>query len=261
MRSGVSFPSFAGDATYAMLANSAKTDFPVQNLSDLYNVRSIFESSAVAATAFSAVFSATRTIQLLTLVHTNAGALATVRYRLYSDAAMTALVYDTGVTPMFPTGSAPSTVYPQNFPLLLPAPTACRAIRIDLSSQQWQIGAVELSGWWEWDDVAVSREIGIKTNDVVVQQPFGVDHVMSQFSPRTIKATRNMADQAENSTTALDFQLEKKTSRPFIWCWDIADPTTYPRECVLVRNSALTPPQQQAYPGGTQTFNFQEHLH
>lgn len=261
MRAGVSFPSYAADPTYAMVAGTANASYPVQNLSDLYNIRTPFQSNGIGNVSFSFVFTATKSLQLLALLHHNGTAGSTIRWRLYSDAAMTAQVYDSSALPLFPTGSAPSSLYPQCFPLKIGA-TSARAGRVDLAGNDsaWSVGAVELSGWWEWTDVAVPRSLGVQNSDIVAQQPFGVDHTMGQFAPRIVQGTRELTDQSENSTTALDFQLEKKTSRPFVFCTDVSDPTTYPRECLLVRNARLLPPTMTDYPSGKQGFQFLEHV-
>lgn len=262
MRSGVSFPSYAANPTYAMITGAADALYPVANLADLYNIRAPFKASAAGVVAFSGVFTATKAVQFLALLHHNGAAADTIRVRLYSDAGMTSVVYDSTAISLFPTGSAPNSLYPQCFPLRLSAATNARAFRIDLSANAlpWVIGGLEISGFWQWTDVAVPREIGFQNTDVIVAQPFGVDHAMSQYGPRTISGSRDVTDQSENLSTAMDFQLATKTNKPFVWCWDVDDATTYPREVVLVRNAKLNPTVQNEYPSGKQSFAFLEHL-
>lgn len=264
MKSGVSYPSYAADATYSMVSGStADASFPVQNLADLYNVRTVFKAGASGASAFTLVFSATRALQFLGLVHHNGPAAATVRYRLFSDTNpdpvgnSAHMVLDTGALTL-----QTSSLFSQTFPAKLAAATSARSLRVDLSSNPvaWIVGALELAGWWEWTDVAVARELGIASNDAVVQQPFNVDHTMSSFGPRTWAGVRNFADQSESASTFQDFQLATKTAKPFVFCWDISDSTTYARECFLARNNGLTPASMNDYPGSAQSFNFLEHV-
>lgn len=263
MKSGVSFPSYAADPAYAMITGTADASYPVANLSDLYNIRTVFKAGATGAIAFSFIFPANRTIQFLALLHHNGPAAATVRYRLFSDNNPDPVgnaahqIADSGALTL-----QTSTLFPQCFPYKMTAALAVRSGRVDLSANSvaWVIGALELSGWWEWTDVAVSRQFGLKAQDAVAAVPFGVEHAMSQFNPRTVSGTREIVDQSENLTTALDFQLEKKTSKPFVWCWDVADSATYARECILVRNAQLVSPLQLDYPAGKQSFIFSEHL-
>jgi hypothetical protein len=263
MRSGVSYPSYAADPTYAMVTGTANASYPVANLADLYNIRTVFKTTTAGAIAFTFIFPANRTIQLLALLHHNAAAGATVRYRLFSDnnpdpvGNAAHMIHDSTAVAL-QTGSN----FAQSQPYRLAAATAVRSGRVDLSAMSvpWSIGGLELAGFWEWADVAVPREFGIRSNDVIAQQPFGVDHAMSQFGPRTFRGTRELVDQSENLTTAIDFQLATKTSKPFVWVWDAADSATYARECALVRNQRLNPPQMLEYPSGRQSFDLVEHL-
>lgn len=263
MRSGVSFPSYAADPTYAMVTGTADASYPVSNLADLYNIRTVFKAGGTGAIAFTFIFPANRTIQMIGLLHHNAPAAATVRYRLFSDNNPDPVgnsahqILDSGALTL-----QTNSLYPQCFPYRMSAATAVRSGRVDLSSNTvaWVVGGLELAGWWEWTDVQYSREFGLTPNDTVVAQPMGVDHAMSQFSPRTVKGSRALTDQAENLSTAMDFQLATKTSKPFVWAWDAADATTFARECFLVRNASLGPPVQNDYPSGSQTFEFVEHL-
>lgn len=263
MKSGVSYPSYAADPTYAMVTGTADASYPVANLTDLYNIRTVFKAGASGAIAFTFIFPANRTIQMIGLLHHNGPAAATVRYRLFSDnnpdpvGNPTHQILDSGALTL-----QTSALFPQCFPYRMSAATAVRSGRVDLSANAlpWIIGAMELAGWWEWTDVSVPRELGLRNHDSVVAQPFGVDHAMSQFAPRSLVGTRDLTDQSENLTTALDFQLATKTSKPFLWVWDASDPATFARECFLARNAAINPPVQNAFPSGRQSVSLVEHL-
>lgn len=269
MRSGVSFPSYASQATWTFQSGhgSAAAGFPQSNLTDLFNIRSVLKT-ATSALGLQFNLPAARTIQFIGFLHHNGLASDTIQIRLWSDnnpdpvGNLAHRVYDSGSRSLFPGGIDRRGVYPQSFPLVLPTPLSVQSGLINVSNNgnPWVVGAIEIAGWWEWSDVAVARSFGLKINDVVAPQPFGVDHAMSTFNPRIVSGTRDLTDQSENSTLAVDFQNDRKTSNPFVWVQDIDDTTTYQRETILVRNSRIIPPSMGAYPSGKQSFDFVEHL-
>lgn len=262
MKSGVSFPTYTAEATFAVVSGAVHADYPIQNLGDTYRIRKVAKATGAGALSFTFVLSAARLVHLFTLLHHNGGVGDTARLRLYSDAGLTAQVHDTGALPLFPPGSSPSTLYPQNWPHKLPNDIFARAGRIDLSAHAtgWVLGGFNISDWWEWTDITVPREFGVKPNDSGVDQPFASPHTTSVWSPRIISGNRSNVDQSEIETTAYDFFLEKKTHNPFVWIWDYDDVTTWAREVILVRNAALPPPKALSYPSGSFSFSFQEHL-
>jgi|SRR5882762_7166833 len=271
MRSGVSFPSYATLPTWTLQAThgTADADYPLANLTDLVNIREIFKTTT-GACWLQFNLAAAQVLQFLAIAHHNGDAGDTVRVQLWSDnnpdpvGNLANRVYDSGTISLFPGASDQIALYPQVFPLLFStAGLSIQSGLVNLSGNaagSWQIGAIELAGWYQMDGTSISRSFGLKANDQVSAQPFGTDHVQAQFNPRIIGLTREMTDQSENATTAVDFQLEKRTDYPFVWVNDIDDADTYQREAILVRNSKLTPPKMSAYPVGKLAFDFQEHL-
>lgn len=268
MKSGVSFPSYASLPAFAMVSGSADASYPVQNLSDLKRIRRIFKAGATGAVSFTFILPAAASIQFLGLMDHNGAAGSTVRYRLFSDnnpdpvGNAGAIVHDSTAVGIFPTGSAPSTLWAQNRPYKITAAVTARSCRIDLSAHasKWEIGGLEIAGWWEWTDVAVPREFGVSPTDVVVDLGANIQETRSQWSPRTVIVQRSVVTQTENETTAQDFMLEKQLSKPFVWVWDYDDATTWPREVILVTNASMPRNPQNTYPAGSQSFAFLEHL-
>lgn len=268
VRAGVSFPSYADKAAYAMVSGAADVDYPVANLGDFSSVRRLFKAAATGAVSFTAILPAAQLLRMIGLAHHNASAAETVRIRLFSDnnpdptGNPGAIVHDSGAVAMFPAGAAPSARYAQVRPYILNVPVTARSMRIDLSANAapWQIGMLEIANWWEWSDVSVSREFGLDNQDVVYSQPLDVDHVTSVWSPRTIRGAREVIDQSEVHTTALDFINEKMMDRPFVWLWDYGDPATWVREAIVVVNADLPPPVANDYPSGSFTFSFGEFM-
>lgn len=267
MRSGVSFPSYQG-ATMAMATGAASADYPVSALASAQSIRSVFRASAPGAIAVTFIFSAAKMMEFLGILHHNAPAGATFRWRLFSDANPDPVgnaahqVWDSGVIAFYPPDAEVSSVYPAVRPYLLPSDRSVRSGRLDLSAHgaAWEIGALELAGWWGWEDVAVPREIGVKNSDVTSEQPNGGDHVMGKFAPRIFSGSRDSVEIQTERATALDFQRAKGTYQPFVWVWDYDDPETWAREVMVVRNSALTPLTQNDHPSGRIAFGFMEHL-
>jgi hypothetical protein len=162
-RAGVSATSYSKISTFAAISGSWSSDYPVTNLRDLVrSAQPARVTPASGAAAFSVVMPSSQTVQLAALVHHTLPAGATVRLRLYSDAAMTGLVLDSGLYGAWPQGSAPSAGYMATRPFLTDAPAMCRAARVDLAglTGATDIGAFELAKWWEWPGVSPGANIG-----------------------------------------------------------------------------------------------------
>ena len=270
MRGGFSFPSYAALPTWTFqtAGGVADANFPLANLTDLRNIRRIFKTTGPTCKLQFNLPSAV-SIGFVAVVHHNSDAGDTVRLRLWSDnnpdpvGNLGNMVYDSGTISMFPGASDQIALYPQSFPILVAGAPSSQSGLVNFSSNAagtWQIGGIEISGWYQQDGISVQRTFGLKSNDVVSPQPFGVQHVERTFSPRILSFSRDMTDQSENATTAADFQLEKTTSSPFVWVSDIDDVDTYQREVILMRNAKLTAPLMLAYPTGKLIFDLIEHL-
>jgi len=268
MRSGVSFPSYGAPAVWAGVTGAWEADYPVTNLADLLSIRRVARATNGALRAFTFILPAAKPLKFIGMAHHNADKTSTMRIRLFSDnnpdpvGNAGAIVHDSAVMNVFPTGAAPNLLNPQLRPYLLNEAVTARSGRIDLSanSNPWVIGGFELSGFWEWTDVAVPRAFGVASGDSVVEMANSVNHTMAGWSPRIVSGARASITQAEADTTALDFQLEKKTSNPFVWVWDAADPSTWDREAFLVTNNTLPVTTALAYPKAAFSFDFKEHL-
>jgi len=137
-----------------------------------------------------------------------------------------------------------------------------RACHIELSAMAtpWEMGAVEIGQFWEWQDVAIPRSLGIDSRSVVTPTSRGASHVMKQWAPRLVSGSRDVVDQAELDTKLLDFQADMGFSRPFVWCEDIDDSSTWARQCMLVRNRTLPPGEVNELDAGRLQYDFVEHL-
>lgn len=258
MSSGVSFPGFGADAAFAMLTGAASSDYPVANLADLKRIRRVFQASAPGAIAVSFVLAANQPVGFVGLVHHNASNGATYRVRLYSDAAMTTLVDDSGTLTF---SLDPASQFVAVTPYLPPAGLSVRAGRVDLSAltPAWQIGGLEIAGFWAFPGLS-ARERGLQTGDQLQTPIEGVTHATRQFSPRIITSGRSLIDLTTDGLTLLDFQVAKGRSEPFVWLRAYEDAASWPREAVLVRNLALNPLTKAQPTAGQFPLNFVEHL-
>ncbi len=267
MRSGVSFPSYAGQGTWsAGTATTFDADYPVTNLSDLKRItRKAKVAGATTYAFFNLTFAAFRTINFCAMLNHNIVAPTKWRMRFYAEAvaniANTPLL-DTGLIDVWPSGSAPISGLPAVTPFVFPASASVRTgiLAVEIAAGLPEIGGFECGGWWEWTDVAVPRELGISGNGTQEDMGGGVVHAMKEWSPRLIKGTRSVVDQSEIETTALDFQREKRLSQPFVFLTDFDDPTTWPREAVLVKNVTIPPSQIFDVDVGRFAFEFREHI-
>jgi hypothetical protein len=255
---GASYPVHGADATFAMVSGAAHADYPVTNLSDAGEILRPLQASAAGAIAFSCVLAADQEIELLTLAHHNAEDGETYRFRSYSDAGMTALVDDSTALAFDVDATAD---FPQVTPYRLPSAMTVRAIRVDLSAQTaaWQIGAFIPSGFWDLSEHD-ARALGLMPKDGRLDVGDGVTHGTRQFSPRMITLGNSLIDWTTEGRTFHDFQRDVKCAEPFVFVRDYGDATTWPRECVLVRNRTLPALSKGAWIFGGMALDMVEHL-
>jgi hypothetical protein len=261
LRSGISYPSYLG-ATYTMVAGVAMSAFPVQNLDDKISIRKVFKANS-GPTTIGYAFAAGVDIQFIGILHHNAALDATYRHQLYAPGDV--LIYDSGVLPFFASADTPLATFALCVPHVLPGIRNAVRGTITLSDHAtgWQIGGVEVAGWWEWTDVTVPRQFGIRSNDVVEAAVDGADATMAQFKPRIVSGTRGVLDATVDEDMIARFQRRTGTLWPFVWLWDYDDPDTWPRECFLVRNDTLPPLKRGPngdWPEIAFSFAFLEHL-
>lgn len=257
IRSGIGFPSRMDVATMAMITGSAAAAFPAANLADLRQIRTIFKASASGAIAFKATLSANASVEFLALVHHNAVDGATYRFRTYSDDTLSTLVDDSGTLTF---ADYDGSQFAKVTPYALPAAVSARAIRVDLSdiSTPWRIGGLEASGLWAFEEVA-RRERGISARDAVTALGDGSRVGTRMFSPRTI-GTGRVVDLSDEGLTVLDFLNSRGKAQPFVWARSLEEASTWPREAVLVTNSALKPLSKDHPEQGAISLDLREHL-
>lgn len=254
MRSLVSYPSHSATATFDIVTGTPDADFPASNLADLSQPCRVCKVSDVTGVVITAVLTETQAIRFIGLLNHNAAG-ATMVVKLYSDAAMTSLVHTSSAITL---NDGDGGVYPACTPYLIDELNV-RAVRLELDPGDWVIGAVEISGAWEFEDVQVDRSLGVDNTDLVAELFGGADAVTGQWAPRIFQGSR-MIDVTEEETTALDFQNAKGDDVPYVWCWDYDDPDTWDRQCFIATNDELTPLSKRGHPEGIVYFGHREHL-
>lgn len=129
----------ADDAT--LTAGSWHATFVLDNLKD-YRVPKFARSTDDAATSTKLRFAlpAATYIQALALIGTNCSVGATYRWRLFSDAAFTTGIYDSGTLDLYPSGSMPNAQIPAG------ASNAGTGKPLQEEADRWQNNIVHLLG-------------------------------------------------------------------------------------------------------------------
>lgn len=266
--SALSFPSYSTEAVFA--SADAWSTPPSSVLGDLTRprMRAVATTSGLRTITFT--LPVQRQIQFIGLVHHNGSLLARFRVYLFSDnnpdpvGNVANIVYDSG--PAAPWGIAAAV--PQFAgvrPFVLPAAIGVQSGAIVLNSRAavdaipWQLGGVEISGIWSFTDIDVAREFGLKETVQYEDAGGGVQHAISQWTPRTLKFKRKAVARAELETTAMDFFAEKRRTKPFVWMYD-KDSTSWSHQCFLVHNRTLPNIVTNTAATGSVAFDLIEHL-
>lgn len=257
MRSGVGSPSYASDAAFAAITGTFDADYPVDNLADTWAPSKVGRvTPSGAAAAFSAVLAADQTVRFAALVAHDLPSGATVRMRFYSDAALSVLVEDVAAAAIpDPVGG-----YVQTYPVLMSAAATVRGVRVDLAglSGDAEIGALEIAGWWEWDNITAGANFGLKSGGDAIALVGGASAGGTGSLSRTYDGQVSYQDWTA-SDTGLDFQKAQGLARPFVFVEDYSDPTSWPRSCFLARNTDLPPMVAQFYDRDHFQFRLMEH--
>lgn len=187
-------------------------------------------------------------VQLVALVGHNLGAAATMRVRLYSSTAFDntfsqPAVYDSGVIPVWPQGSSPTAGYRQIRPLVLPQPLACGSLSVDVDTHDGsnaEIGALEVSGLWDLTGLSPGRQRTFDARTPVTVLAGGADQVPDTWIARTFAGGVDLVDTAITETAGMDFLQTQDLVNPFVFSPDVANPASWSRSCMLVRNQKIT---------------------
>lgn len=244
MTPGVSYLSASSLATFAMITGSADANYGIQNLSDTVNNAKVARlTHAAGVVAFSFNLSAASLVQIMALVRHNLVGAETVRFRLYSAAALGgSLLADSGVISIWPSGAA-VTGYAQTRPWVATAAVTALSGRVDFAgvAATLEIGALEMAQWWAIPGISPGAELGFITDATDEAIVGGGAEAGDTFIPRVMNGQCDFVALATSATTHIDFQAATSRSRPFVWCQDYDDPTTWGRGCWPARNIEIPP--------------------
>lgn len=249
MRPGVSYFSVGEDAVFAEVTGTFDPLYPVEYLADLFlptcPCRVVPDAGDVA---FTAALPAAQPVQMIALPQHTIPAGASVRARLYSDAGMTTLVTDGDLGPtQIPD---PVTGWKQTFLAVMNAVQTVRAVRIDISdagTDPIDLGGLEIAQWWEWPWITADANLGFTDGADDIDLLGGGAWGREEYRPNTYSGQVDYMEASEALTNGLDFLKNRQQSRPFVFCEDYSDPTTWPRTCFLAMNASLEPLVAQLY--------------
>ena len=243
MRAGLGFPSFTTGAVWTP-QTAWNASYPATNLADLVRSTQVARAAASGAASAWCRLAAPSPIQCVTLFGHNLPAAATVRIRFYPDGAL-----DSTRTPVFDSTTLAAwqagyiaTPFSAVLPLFLAAPVTAQLIFLEVNAPAVvaQIGAVDVSGWWDFP-IGQDRETGYADRDDPDVLAGGATDTFETWSPRILNAQVDAMLDTQSALTGLDFQKLNDLQRPFLWCQDITDPTSWPRTAWLARNQQLQP--------------------
>lgn len=267
MTPGVSYPSCRDGATWT--GSGWASGWPVTNVADCVYLSNVARAAAAGSQNINFVLPASQQVQFVALANHNLAAGDLIRLRLYSDAAFSTQVADTGVMLAWPGGSAPvlkpdgKSRFRSTRPILLGFAVGVQSGRIDITTSATiaEVGGVEISGWWPWSGISQSRETGIDSRET--SNPFvgGGESVPREFSARQINGQIDYIALGPTGTDiALDFQRQMDLDRPFCFVNDTSDPTTWARLALMVTNTQLPPLTGALYRSDRFAFRFNEAL-
>lgn len=261
-RAIIGFPR--ASASFSLSGGSWNATYPLSNLQVLPPSRVARSTDATTGSTviIAATSGATQKVGMIGLPRNNFSLAATIRVRLYSDAGLTALIYDSGVGNVWPIGlyTTSADIANDNWTWLWWAGQDYDAagIRLDISDTGNSAGYVE-AGWLE---IAAQTQVsynfkwgaqaGYRFRSQVTEAIGGAKYVYLLPKPRTFSGTIELP-----SSEALAQQFERwrqlDIDLPFLWLPNPDDPTNWPREAFLAQN--LDPgPFTYAYFGNGSRF-------
>jgi len=239
---------------------------PLSNLQQREISRRARSSNALAAsTQFVAELTRARPLRVLALISSNLSTAATYRFRVYTDAGLTALVYDSGTLSVFPAwmyayGSLdwedprfwdgrPLSEDVEYFAsdVIHPLTTLCagRYIKCEIVDTANTDGYVEIGrlyisdGWRPTYNMAYGASIGHSDLSTVVTSLGGQEYFSEKAVRRTVRFELPWIDEDEAMGHAFDMQRIAKTVNEVLCVWDPDDVPNHKRRSFMGRLAQL----------------------
>jgi hypothetical protein len=256
-------PRWTGRATFT--GGSWHVTYPVSNLKRLplsYVARST--DALAASTQFVATLSEDSPVRLIALVRHNLTLAATFRVRLYSDAGLTELVYDSEVIDVWPVVYPASTIewednnwftgkytdeeiagYVWTRPLWLGAVYIARAIKVEIFDATNPAGYVEVGlceiaqGWQASVNFAYGLEHGFESRSEGQEALGGEMYFDRRPLKRLARGEIRMLPHDEAMAKGGEFFRRHDKAEPFLWFPFPDTQVHWVRDTYLARNAEL----------------------
>lgn len=267
MKTGVIFPSYAGDVVWAPASGAWEAAYPVSSLNDLIRISKPARANSSGTRSVGGVMSASRWIQAVALVGHNVPAGLTMRvwafsgtgYDLVTNAGQ--IVYDSGEIQVWPSGG-PASDYRAVRPLIFLNPVQARSVLVVVygMSVPLEVCGIDVGAFWEWPGISYGREMGIEASGRDIELVGGAKSAQGSTKPRMVSGQVDLMAMAKTSTTGLDFQKLLDVKTPFVWVEDYDLPATWARKCMLVKNQELPPMVGALYRHDAFPVRMKEHM-
>jgi hypothetical protein len=246
MTAGVIYPTVGRLVSWSPIIGVFGADHPVSNLSDLDRITKVAIANEGGGHAIAGQLPAAATIDCMAIIGHNLAVGSVFRLYAFSGtgndpvADAGTIVYDSGETLVWPTGG-PIADYRSIRPVMFPAAVSARSFYLILSPSgltPLQVGGIEFGQIWSLP-ISFDRQIGMSDDGSDIGLAGGASVTGLASEGRTVNARVDLMAMAITGTKGLDFQKGLDIDRPFVFAENFEDPTTWPRQCMFVRNQSL----------------------
>jgi len=239
--------------------------------------------ATLASTQFSLVFDHIRSVGLAAIVAHNLTTSAQIRYRLWGDAGMTVLLFDSGFVDVFGIAYPRNTLqwgdphwwngkytdedlagYNVTTPYLFPQLYLAAAMTVEISDTSnaagyIQIGLFEVAQGWQFSvNVQYGLQFGIDDRSITTEALGGAETVQKMPPQRTWNGTIDYLPHDEAMARGFEGQRQYLTATPFLWWLDPLDTPNQVRNCVLGRFSKINATARAFFGRDTFPVNIKE---
>lgn len=283
---GLFYPNIDDKATLS--GGSWEATLPLSNL----QTRTIKQyarttDDANASTKFTATLDKARSMSVVGLIDHNLSVDATYRIRLYDDAGLTMLAYDSGVTVVFPTFYDEDTdpggwdggnlwdlglteeereVYTASLVHLLTVETSAQYLLFELFDTSNPDGYVQAgrlfmgSGWTPAVNMQYGASLSYESRDEIDEADSGAEFFNARPAPRIAQFELGFMTQDEGMGRAFDMQRIVGTTGEVLFIWNQEDTLHFLRRTFLARLRSLSPIEQNYFDNFRTTHEVKELL-
>lgn len=257
----IGFPRWTDSIVWSGGAWTA--DYPPSNLAGLPLSRVARSANAdPLSTCLTGLLPTSRGVRLIALVRHNLSRNATIRVRLYRDAAATDLAHDSGALPAWPvvypfgineweddqywSGQYATNEIAENTwtrPIWLDRIHLARSIAIDIVDADNPDGHIDLGlievaqGWQVGINFDYGAEFGFRFRTQDVESLGGARYHERRAKPRTWRGSIAYLDRDEALARGFEQQRQLDLDQPFLWLPHPAEPVHWLRTVFLARNT------------------------